>query len=183
MSDRIHSNTAFTLVEILIVCAIIGILSSIAFPALAAARRAAARAACTSALRQVGTAFNCYTTDFHGTYPHEDNGNTRPPFGSGWYIVLREYTDDRKALICPSAQNSPEYYSYKMNSRLESEHSPFFRAGTCFDPARTVLVFDGRIDNRGGAQGSQGNMEYGFRPARRACPVPVSGRSYRMYQG
>ncbi|HEX8551156.1 MAG TPA: prepilin-type N-terminal cleavage/methylation domain-containing protein [Abditibacteriaceae bacterium] len=61
-------SAGFTLVEILIVLAIIGILAAILFPAFLTARGKARTAACTSNLRQLGMAMEQYTAD-NDRYP------------------------------------------------------------------------------------------------------------------
>lgn len=55
---------AFSLVELLVVVAIIGILAALLLPALARARAAAQSAACKSNLRQLGIALNLYIDQF-----------------------------------------------------------------------------------------------------------------------
>lgn len=59
----------FTLLEILIVIAIIGLLAAILFPVFASVREGARRGACLSNLRQLGQAITMYTGD-HDYYPH-----------------------------------------------------------------------------------------------------------------
>ncbi len=54
---------AFTLIELLVVISVIGLLISIALPALGRARRTAAQAHESSALRQVGIAYTVYAQD------------------------------------------------------------------------------------------------------------------------
>ncbi len=60
----------FTLVELLVVVAILAILSSLLLPALASARRAAYHGACSSQLRQHGVAHATYANDFDGFFPN-----------------------------------------------------------------------------------------------------------------
>lgn len=68
------SRRAFTLVELLVVVAIIGILLAILMPAVQAAREASRQAKCRSNLRQIGIALHGYHDAF-GSLP---TGCTRP---------------------------------------------------------------------------------------------------------
>ena len=64
-----HRKSAFTLVELLVVVAIIAILLSLLLPALRNARLSAASGRCLSNLHQVGLASNMYTAEFKGDLP------------------------------------------------------------------------------------------------------------------
>ena len=60
---------AFTLVELLVVMAVLGIVISLFVPALGKARESARRAQCTNNLRQIGTAIYLYLDDHNFTFP------------------------------------------------------------------------------------------------------------------
>jgi prepilin-type N-terminal cleavage/methylation domain-containing protein/prepilin-type processing-associated H-X9-DG protein len=59
-------NHAFSLIELLVVLAIIAILTSILLPSLAGARRHARRVVCGTRLAQLGHAFHMYAFDYAG---------------------------------------------------------------------------------------------------------------------
>lgn len=75
----------FTLVELLMVIAIIAILASILFPALNEAKETAKKAKCLSNLRQMGIGINGYESDFNGWTPAYDNASTANGAGCGWW--------------------------------------------------------------------------------------------------
>jgi prepilin-type N-terminal cleavage/methylation domain-containing protein/prepilin-type processing-associated H-X9-DG protein len=65
--------SAFTLIEMLVVIAIIAILASLLLPALIGAREKARRAACMSHLQQIGIALTAYTGDYGEYLPGDPN--------------------------------------------------------------------------------------------------------------
>jgi general secretion pathway protein G len=69
MSSVTSKRTGFTLLELLIVIAIIGLLAAILFPVFSRVRDGARRASCLSNLRQLGNAVRMYTQDYD-KYPH-----------------------------------------------------------------------------------------------------------------
>lgn len=82
----------FTLIEMLVVIAIIAILLSVLLPGLNSARLAAKRIACAGNLKNVGSAMMCYMQDsdesFPITYSVSPGLYTRC-----WYKLLREYVN------------------------------------------------------------------------------------------
>lgn len=107
----------FTLVELLVVVAIIGILSSMLLPSLARAREAARRASCANNLRQLGMSILMYADESDGTFPPiQEMGapgcltGYMPPLMMRGSAMYPEYLTDTRILICPSDFRAKEEY-------------------------------------------------------------------------
>lgn len=61
---------AFSLVELLVVLAIITLLSALLFPAFATVRGRARQTSCLSNLKQIGLSFGMYSQDYDGRFPY-----------------------------------------------------------------------------------------------------------------
>jgi len=101
----------FTLIELLVVIAIIAILAAILFPVFARAREAARATSCRSNLRQIGTAFNMYTSDYDQTMPVNNptpstgdcnSETTRTSYGGTVANSLQPYVKNTGLFFCPS---------------------------------------------------------------------------------
>jgi prepilin-type N-terminal cleavage/methylation domain-containing protein/prepilin-type processing-associated H-X9-DG protein len=94
----LRPTKGFTLVELLVVLAIISILAALLFPAIQAAREAARRAECTNNVRQIGLALQIH----HDTFQRLPPGwNAYPPNGEpgwGWASMLLQFTEQRNVL-------------------------------------------------------------------------------------
>jgi prepilin-type N-terminal cleavage/methylation domain-containing protein len=84
---RNPAQWAFTLIELLVVIAIIAILASMLLPALAKAKAGAAKAKCSSNLKQLGDAITMFAGDNNETYcPGADQSSSTPQIGWDTYI-------------------------------------------------------------------------------------------------
>ena len=120
----------FTLIELLIVVAIIGILASMLLPSLAKARAKALQAVCTSNLKQLGIATQLYLDGSDGLYMMNwkdanwaDDGRSGPTDISSWHYKLAPYLDlnptgeGQYKEVVPNALQCPvEPQPYKTNS-------------------------------------------------------------------
>jgi len=84
-------RAAFTLVELLVVVAIIGILIALLLPAIQAAREAARRSSCSNNLRQFGLGLHNYM-DRYKRLPPGTNWNSRPH--EMWQIAILPFMDN-----------------------------------------------------------------------------------------
>ncbi|MDF2439224.1 MAG: hypothetical protein JWN98_208, partial [Abditibacteriota bacterium] len=91
---------AFTLIEILIVVAIIGIVAAILLPIFSSVRERTRTTTCTSNLRQIGLALQLYTNDYRGFYPHI--GLSANPDCTLWADRIYPYLKAADVLHCPS---------------------------------------------------------------------------------
>ena len=119
-----QKSEGFTLVELLVVVAVVGILAGLLLPALGKARSVAVRTSCLSNLRQVSLAARLYMDDHSGGMFHHhegwvlDDGTQVDQLpvtaaecaggGSGnsqaekpWVIFLMPYLQERRSAFCP----------------------------------------------------------------------------------
>jgi len=108
----------FTLIEILVVIAIIAILAAILFPVFARARENARRASCLSNIKNLGLAVMMYSQDYDERMPRTTTygpllletgkNSSNGPDASGQYLhlwqhVIYPYVKSPQAYLCPSA--------------------------------------------------------------------------------
>jgi prepilin-type N-terminal cleavage/methylation domain-containing protein/prepilin-type processing-associated H-X9-DG protein len=113
--------SAFTLVELMVVAAIIAVLASLLLPALARGKSAARKTACLSRLNQWNLALTLYAHDNEDFIPRESfiPGSTtinlwaqvRNPLAADvWYNALPTFVDVRRASAYAPSAARPEFY-------------------------------------------------------------------------
>jgi prepilin-type processing-associated H-X9-DG protein/prepilin-type N-terminal cleavage/methylation domain-containing protein len=114
----------FTLVELLIVIAIIAMLAGLLLPALLAAREKASSISCASNLRQVGLDFSMYAAETNGYYPVSCTSSLMTQWGFNLYPDVRDnngrMTRHRYA-FCPKSVRE---------GKLNTGSSPYFHTNT-----------------------------------------------------
>ena len=120
-----RTSRGFTLIETIMVLAIVAALSALAFAALGPAREAGRRSGCMSNLHQWGHAFSLYSADWDGQEPIQGqpmlHAQLGLPEGAQIFTFVKAYhLNDSPVAFCPSAHYSPA--QKRKSGRISSYH-------------------------------------------------------------
>jgi len=157
MSPILHNSIAFTLLELLVMIAIISILTALLFPFIMSAQANANAAKCAGNLRQLGVANQLYAGDHNGEivslYTNPADSATMWPWLLAPYLGIANLPPDAhtkltsasKAFICPAAPtrfgygHNYYYLGWATGSALTSFTVRFVQVAR---PAETVFLVD-----------------------------------------
>ena len=106
IADRSDHHRGFTLIELVVVIAIIAILAGMLLPALARAKYAGMRTACINNIRQQHLSQIMYADDFRGRFPrHDDSSPDYHRLGAAKDSIVNlmrgTYVKNTRILVCP----------------------------------------------------------------------------------
>ena len=158
----------FTLLELLVVAAIIAILAALLFPALTKARMSGYTIRCTANLKQIGAWGLMYTSDWREVLPTQGDSAGYPEIsGTGWSAKMKsslaydhKKTGESSAMACPQIYTmlklrSGELCTYGLNGNLggakDKKNPTVPKAGRL--TSRVFWFGDARVADQGAAKG------------------------------
>jgi prepilin-type N-terminal cleavage/methylation domain-containing protein len=178
MKQRSHRRDAFTLIEVLVVVAIIALLVAVLLPSLARARSSARGAVCASNLHQFGIAIGMYMSEHHGYIPRGGKHSSLH-----WVMLVARQVGDKRSYkhvnqvpvgrmpiySCPERSKtlSSPFMDYVINSMdpqgSNNEITNPTRPDDWVTPGRVLLLGDAALETGTDAEGA--NLDPDFNEA------------------
>lgn len=133
---------AFTLMEALVMLAVLAVLLAVVLPALSPARRRSGRTSCINNLQQVGAAFQIWAGDHNGRYPMDipvREGGARELIAAGnvaaCFRAISNELAAPKFLVCPQDSRRQVAANFNCLNRLNLSYFIGFDATNSATPA------------------------------------------------
>jgi prepilin-type N-terminal cleavage/methylation domain-containing protein/prepilin-type processing-associated H-X9-DG protein len=162
---------AFTLIELMVVVAIITILAALLLPALSVAISKARGIVCLNNERLWGLGFSIFAEDNDDNFPYEgpDGFGVYPPVHSAWYNAVPPLIDvpalvemtewpiasSRSIFSCPASvrrnagpTSAGPYFMVGFNGRLDPDTVPQFTRAAVVAPTETILMGENTESSR-----------------------------------
>src|SRR5438067_5444158 len=136
MRRTTQDRRAFTLVELLVVVAIIGVLVALLLPAVQAARESARRTQCQNNVKQIGLALQNFH-DINSRFP-PGGANDQPPFGTYPNGVPNIFGSSSFAYIFPYIEQTAISGKYQFSGASGHLDCP-----TCSPPHANITLLNG----------------------------------------
>jgi prepilin-type N-terminal cleavage/methylation domain-containing protein/prepilin-type processing-associated H-X9-DG protein len=156
---RRGSRSGFTLVELLVVIAVIAILAAILFPVFAQVREKARQTMCLSNIRQMASSLMMYAQDYDEVFPPVVSVNPGETYyyQVSWMNRLQPYIRNIGLFVCPSSNHRNTDWRVSADLLLNYSYSPSARTTASGDDAVVVRTAFGQAlwEGLGGFYGSQ----------------------------
>ena len=152
--SMVHRH-GFTLVELLVVVAIIAVLAAVLFPVFSRVRQKSHEVACVSNLKQLLAASAMYAQDYDRTLVPARAGTAPGTLGYSWCVLLQPYLKSEQILFCPleregqvAARTTDLPHSYGINFSLTFNAGGFssapytYRIAALDDVSSLIMFFD-----------------------------------------
>jgi prepilin-type processing-associated H-X9-DG protein len=145
--DCPRNRAGFTVVEVLVIIAIITVLFGIGAPAVQRIRMTADKLRCANNLRQIGLAFKAFAHDKSGAWPQSTH---TVPVNQAWIYALAPYLEDiDRVRISPGDPRGDERLAARQTSYTLNEYTSVPGPHECLNERRcnglsqTIIVFTG----------------------------------------